>query len=126
MENKKTERLDSEGVDLKIIANSPSTKWSDLFSSEQHDAFRRAYCRRFDEAWKGSVTCNNISIIRGVTTTSVVTYFNKDIDNRTHHIAETIEAIGSGKPKMSLTEKLKKAGLTRHDVEVMLANWDEC
>lgn len=121
----KTARLEASELDIKISNATPALSFKDLFTIEQHNAMRNAYMKHFDEAWKGAVTCSNIATIRGVTTSAVVSFINHDLEHRTAHIAETIENIGSGKPKMSLADKLKKMGVSKAQLQAMLEQMED-
>lgn len=120
----KTERLEAAEIDVKISNGTAALTFKDLFTIEQHNKFRNEYMRKFDEAWKGAITCSNIATIRGVSTSSVVSYLNHDLE-RCNHIAEAIEAIGSGKPKMSLADKLKKMGVSKAQLMAMLESMED-
>lgn len=121
MENTNTtKRLEAAELDVKISNGTAALTFKDLFTIEQHNKFRNEYMRKFDEAWKAEISCANIATIRGVTTSSVVSYINHDLENRTAHIAESIEAIGAGKPKLSERDKLRKLGYSDTLIDVML------
>lgn len=108
MENVSIIRKDSTAIDADIKAMHNVETIASLFSEEEVSAIREAYIKKFDEAINGEVNCANIATIRNVTTTSVVTFFNNNYDERVVNIKETIKAIGAGKPKKSQSEKIKE------------------
>lgn len=108
MENVSIIRKDSTAIDADIKAMHNVETIASLLSEEEVSAIREAYIKKFDEAINGEVNCANIATIRNVTTTSVVTFFNNNYDERVVNIKETIKAIGAGKPKKSQSEKIKE------------------
>lgn len=113
-------RLSSETLDQKLQTFGSASK---LLTDEDRVAFIKQAEERINSAWNAPLSCSVIATLRGVSTTSVVTYFNNDLV-RTDDPATAIRLIGSGKPRKSNTDKLtsfmEKTGMSVEDVKKIL------